>query len=470
MTIDPIAALLSHGRDRPDHPAVVDPERTTTYGEFAALAGSVADALGERPRVLVHLAPGAGAFAAMFATLMAGGTYAPVNVGAPPEKKRMILERFAPDVVVGAGLADDFLDPWSTPKRGRSFSPRGAARKSAYVIFTSGSTGVPKGVEISYPALAHYVDWALEAMAVTSEDRWSQHPNIGFDLSVLDIFGALSGGATLVTLTEAERRLTPARAIRRHGLTIWNAVPSTIGLMMKARQLTAENLASLRLATFCGEPLAPESLDSLFAARPDLVVHNTYGPTEATVSCSLRRLTADDRRAARGPSVAVGDPIDGMRFELHGGDGPDEGELVIFGPQLAEGYWDDPETTARCFRDFGGERGYRTGDWMERRDGELFFRARIDRQVKIDGHRLELDEVAAALRRCGLGDAHCLVENGRLCAFVEGAPVDLPRLRSDLSTFIDDHAVPAEIHFVPSLPRNENGKVDEKALRKMTES
>lgn len=477
---DPVRRFLAISEALPDRPAVVDRDRAWSYAETKALALRLAAAFrgfGDKPRVLIHLPAGAEAYAAMLGSLMAGGVYAPVNVAAPVAKRHRVMEQLDPDLVVGQGTQTAELlvgreeVPVVDPEGLEAMpldDPVADGSDPAYVIFTSGSTGVPKGVVISRPALAHYLTWVGESMDPGPDDRWSQHPNIGFDLSVLDIYGALCFGATLYPLTPREARLTPAGAIRRHRLTVWDSVPSVLDLMIQARQMDSRHLASLRLMTFCGEPLLPEHLEAIFAARPDLAVHNTYGPTEATVSCTLRRLTADSWRTASGASIAVGDSIGDMTLHLVGGASLDEGEMVLAGPQLAEGYWDDPEATAAAFRpletDTGSVRGYWTGDWAERRGGELFFKGRRDHQVKIRGHRIELDEVCAALRRCGFGQAHCAVIDGRMHAFLEGRGGDPRAIRDRLADQIEAYALPEHIHFRDRLPRSDNDKIDGRTL------
>jgi D-alanine--poly(phosphoribitol) ligase subunit 1 len=482
--IDPVLAILDGVRRRPNHPAVVsETDNTVSYGELWELArrmGACIAETAEQPRVLVQLPSGAPAYAAMLGSLLAGGFYAPVNVAAPVEKQRLVFDQFKPHIVVGrsdlyhetfAGIENPprLLDISTVPKR--QIRDERPSHKIAYVIFTSGSTGTPKGVTISRAALANYVTWALKDMAIGPDDRWSQHPNIGFDLSVLDIYGALCGGATLFPLSRNEARLMPASAIRRHSLTIWNSVPSVIDIMRRARQLTHENLSSLRLMTFCGEPLLPAHLDAIFDAHPDVIVHNTYGPTEATVSCTLIRLDRNNYREACASTVAIGEPIDNMSvFLLHGGS-PDEGEIVLSGPQLAEGYWDDPQATTAAFRDIdvdakgGRARAYFTGDWARRVDGKTYFSNRIDFQIKINGFRVELDEVNTALRKAGYASCACALVGGDLHAFLESeGPLHELALRQSLERWLEPYAIPKHFHLVQTLPRNANDKIDVKAL------
>ena len=482
---DPVARLLAHSELQPDHPAVVEDEGTISYGAFGEKVRRMAAAIseiGEAPRVMVHLPQGTDAYAAMFATMMAGGFYCPVDIAAPPVRSARVLENFDPDAVVTRedfaaksnklAKASSVIDPARLPKLGLS-QPQ-APDDLAYVIFTSGSTGKPKGVMVPRHGLSHYSAWATKAMSVVPEDRWSQHPNIAFDLSVLDIYGALCSGATLYPLTHRKDRLIPADAVRRHRLTIWNSVPSVIDLMRRANQATSSTLSSLRLATFCGEPLLIEHLEALFTAHPGLVVHNTYGPTEATVSCTLIRLDAGNFRAASASSVALGNVIGGMRLDLLDGPDDSEGEVVLSGPQLARGYWNDSARTDAAFVDVelpggvGTTRAYRTGDWAAYRDGNLFFRSRTDGQVKIHGHRLELGEIDAALRNCGASSACTVLVDETLHSFVEGIDAEnLAKFRVLLLEQLPPYAIPASIHPTHRLPRNANDKIDAAKLSQL---
>lgn len=488
MPVDPLARFFQAVARDPQHPAVDTGRSVVGYGSLGHLVRRMAYAIdaalpaGAERRVLIHLPQGAAAYAAMFATLMAGGFYAPVNVGQPPGQRRALVQRFDPAVVIGRAdeVAAIGLDPTvpvidpDSLDASEMAAPR-APHALAYVIFTSGSTGVPKGVMLGRTGLAHYVDWALGAMAVRPTDRWSQHPNIGFDLSVLDIYGALCAGATLVPITDRRDRLLPAEAIARHRLTIWDSVPSVVDLMRRGGQMTAERLASLRLMTFCGEPLLPAHLQAIFDIRPDVIVHNTYGPTEATVSMTLLCLTKETFREATQETVALGAPIPGMSLQLMGDDdNPDEGEIVIGGPQVAHGYWREPELTDRAFGrsciDGRDQPIYRTGDWAVRRSNHLYFAARLDRQTKIHGHRLELGEIDAVLRRAGALAAHTLVADGRIIAFVELADDKTPAaLRQACGESLPDYAMPHIIEPLDQLPRSANDKIDAGPLRDLAQ-
>ena len=465
MTQDVVARLLDMAARHPDQAAVVEQGGTTSYRDLVARAWGLARALirlGPHPKVAIMLPQGADAYAAMFATLMAGGYYLPCNTASVAVKRAAGIGLFQPDAVIGdaAGLS---LAPGTAVMANWPSDPAPPAARPphrlAYVIFTSGSTGLPKGVMIPRLGLNAYTAWALDAMAPGIGDRWSQHPNIGFDLSVLDVYGALGSGATLYPLQSDRDRMLPGRFIARHRLTIWNSVPSVIDMMAKAGDLTPERLGSLRLLTFCGEPLYAAQVASLFQALPAAVIHNTYGPTEGTVSCTLERLTAGDSGRSCQGSVALGEAIAGMALHLV------EGELAISGPQLAEGYWRDKARTAEAFRPLtvGGKtvRAYFTGDLVRVQDGRLYFERRRDTQVKIRGHRLELDEVNAALRSLGVAQAATVLIDGKLHSFVVAADGNDPAdLRHALENRLEPHAVPGYIHRLAQLPRNANDKTD----------
>lgn len=479
MPADPLLRFLEISRRRPDAVAVEENGVEIAYGALASLASRIAMAcrdVGEHCRVAIHLGQGANAYAAMFGTLMAGGYYAPLNLEHPIGRRTAVLKQFNPDIVIGdrEGCAALNLSGGARvivledlPASGLE-SPA-PAHDLAYVMFTSGSTGEPKGVMVGRAGLAHYVDWAIGTFAPTPADRWSQHPNIGFDLSVLDIYGALCAGARLIPLTNRRDRLLPGDAIRRHKFTIWNSVPSVVDVIRRGGHATERNLASLRLMTFCGEPLLREHLDAIFAARPDLEVFNTYGPTEATVSLTLVRLNAANYRDACDKTVTLGDPIPGMSIQLVDGPSDEEGEIVITGPQVARGYWNAPELTRKSFREIrnGGRTvtGYFTGDWAYRKNGHLFFGNRIDRQVKIHGHRLELGEIDAALRQCGVRAACTVFATGALVSFVESdGGLTGAEIQSRLRRILPGYAIPERVEILEHLPRSTNDKIDVSAL------
>lgn len=485
---DRIDIFLQHAAAQPDHPALSSDDGDVSYAQLETRVRVFAAHIAHlsAPKVLIALPQGLDAYAAMLATGLAGGCYSPLNLAAPILKLHAIATALQPDIVIGDyATATDIvgesspaiiLDP-ATLSADVSFVGRGIRHETAYIIFTSGTTGVPKGVMIGRRSLDHYVAWLRDHLDLVSTDRVSQYPNIAFDLSVMDIYGALCSGATLCPLVRRGDRLLPGRAIERERITVWISVPSVVGLMMQAGDVTADNLHSVRRYVFCGEPLLREHVAALFEACPNAVVQNTYGPTEATVSMTSLMLRASDFHRFCTTSMALGEPIAGMQTLLVGGRHNDEGELVIVGPQLAQGYWQDPSRTAQQFPtmlvDGQMMRVYMTGDWVERRGGQIYFKERIDFQVKICGYRIELDEVAAAIRRCGWPSACVFKHRDALVAVVEHAghsPFNERALRDQLALQVEAHMIPASIWPIDCLPRSENDKIDRNQARQWFEA
>jgi acyl-coenzyme A synthetase/AMP-(fatty) acid ligase len=183
------------------------------------------------------------------------------------------------------------------------------------------------------------------------------------------------------------------------------------------------------------------------------------------------RLNRRNYRAACGSSVAIGDPIAGMELFLLGGPDADEGEIVIAGPQLATGYWNDPEKTSSAFRTIeaqgGPVRAYFSGDWAERRNGHIFFKERIDLQVKIRGFRLELDEVASAIHEHGFPVVCVLKRGEELAAVIErrlDRCADETALRAALAKKLEAHAIPTVVRWIDLMPRTANDKLDRQSV------
>lgn len=478
---DYVDRFLEVAGKHPEAVAVRAGQTEVRYAEFERLVRRYAKVFHDQgaDRILIALPPGVDVYAAILGSGLAGCTHTPLNLASPPEKAVRIVELLRPDVIVGDDLARSLaasslgsfhLAPAQLPEEEYAATPRRG--HLAYILFTSGSTGLPKGVMVPRSALNHYVGWLEEDLACGPGDRVSQHPSLAFDISMTDIFGALCFGATLVPLMSDGDRLLPARFIARQKITVWNSTPSVMSLIMQAGEAQERFLASVRLFNFCGEPLLPAHLDAIFAARPDVLVHNTYGPTEATISVTNMKLRANHPAGPVPGSASIGPAIRGMELHLVGGAHPDEGEIVITGPQLADGYLQDPAKTAERFRDVLVDgrtvRGYFTGDWAERKDGLLYFRERIDFQVKIRGHRIEMDEVAGAIRALGWPMVVVFPTNGNdtLAAVVEqvdGNVFDEQQLRRELAMKLESYAVPQRIRLIDRLPRNESDKIDRRA-------
>ena len=454
--------------------AVTGPE-TLTYQALADRAGRIARALwqaGLRPgdRAALVLRRSANAIAAMLAVRQAGAAYVPVDPDLPRAAQAALLADAAP----AAMLAEQDWD-WPCPllRLDRPVpdapgfpEPEQDANSAAYIMYTSGSTGTPKGVAVPCRGVTRLVT-NPDYVSLTADDVLLHAAPLGFDASTFEIWGALLNGAALATVPDAVPSLDAiAEAIARHGVTIaW--LTSGLFHAMVDHRLSA--LAPLRQLLAGGDVLSPAHVARALAGLPGTTLINGYGPTENTTFTCCYTVP---RKYDPATPLPIGRAIGGTEVFILGEDGAvvppgTEGELCAGGDGVALGYFNRPDLTARAFRP--GPHGrvlYHTGDRARMRpDGVVEFAGRIDRQVKIGGRRVALDEVEAELRRePGVRDAAVQLQDGRAAAFVTGA-VDGLALRRALLARLPEHMTPSTISVLGAMPLTRNGKVDRSALR-----
>jgi amino acid adenylation domain-containing protein len=453
---------------------------------------------GAPPLTAVFASRSSTAFAGVLGALLAGHGYVPLNPRFPADRCRDMLVRAGCRTLIVDGVAADRVDallegmddppvviapdePGRRLERAATLQPVTVAPDAiAYLLFTSGSTGRPKGVGVTHANVSAFVKTIVERYAIDERDRCSQTFDLTFDLSVFDMFVAWERGACLCCPSEREL-MAPGSFIRRAGLTVWFSVPSTGAFMRKLGMLKPDSYPSLRWSLFCGEPLPDEVARAWAAAAPSSTVENLYGPTEATIACTAQTFDPGrPRELSVNGVVAIGEPLgetttlvvdEQLREVAPGGDG----ELLVAGPQVTPGYWHDSERTAAAFVVPPGHDAvhYRTGDRVRRpaNGGPLAYLGRVDHQIKVLGHRVELGEIEAALREESGVDAAIAVGwpltasgAGGIVAFLGDLDADVTALRTALAARLPDYMVPRKILLMDELPLNANGKFDRRAL------
>lgn len=360
----------------------------------------------------------------------------------------------------------------------------------AYLMYSSGSTGRPKGIVHTHRSGMAYARLSKHAYGVHAEDRIGNHSPLHFDMSTFGYFTAPLAGATTVLIPEAHTKLTASlsQLMEDERLTIWYSVPLAL-IQLRARGvLKSRDLTSLRWVLFGGEPFARQHLAALMARWPQARFSNVYGPAEVN-QCTHYHVPPIERGSADASPVPIGRVwrnteglvLDAEDQEIDGAG--EAGELVIRSPTMMRGYWARPELDAKAFyrrRAAGFEQVfYRTGDLVRRQDdGELLFLGRMDRQVKVRGYRLELDEIERTLMShdsvleagvVPMRDGGEASEVTGLYAGVRARPeapeLDLETLRAFLAEVLSWYAVPKNLEQLEDFPRTTSGKIDRRALQ-----
>lgn len=414
--------------------------------------------------------------------LKAGGTYIPIAPDCPEDRVKFILKQSNADILLNVDTYD--LEGIN------SFSDENVCGISqlsdlAYIIFTSGSTGNPKGVMITHIAAANTILDITEKFGVNSEDRIIGLSSMGFDLSVYDIFGALSTGATLYMVPNITDIDNICDIISKYQITFWNSVPSVIDLLVKGLSVSADRkfvkYESLRNILLSGDwiPVSlPLQIKHYF---PNSNIISLGGATEASIWSIYYPITNVD---PEWKSIPYGYPLANQQMyilnnRLEFCPIGVEGEIFIGGTGVASGYLNDAEKTKQSFI-IHPTLGYiyRTGDYgILHQEGYIEFRGRKDAQVKIRGHRIELGEIdAQLLKHFAVSRAIVIVHDfsdhdKKIIAYIvpaqgykENVNITSTILKEFLQTKLPQYMIPAIFMFIDDIPLTANQKVDRKML------
>jgi amino acid adenylation domain-containing protein len=477
----------------PDNPAIFVEDRSCTYRELNSLCSAVcallkAHGIKSGDRVGVFTENNIYAYTSLLGILSCGACYVPLNYDNPVERNRAIIadagikvllyterEDEARDLAVSPGIACQPLNNRVAPNPGKLDPVDQMHGDLCYLLFTSGTTGKPKGVPIYHRNLSAFLDMMLASgrYDFNSNDRFLQMFELTFDLSVFSFLVPLSVGASFYPIRrERMTYLEVADTLQSSEITVALMVPSVINYLKP--YFGEINLPKMRYSLFCGEALYHETLCGWAKSVPHAKIENLYGPTEATIFC----LRYDWQRGelphpqAKG-IVSIGRPMEGMdAFIIDQNSSDEEGELCLSGEQVTLGYWNNPSKTAEVFGTTkDGKKFYRTGDLCKIDEGGNFlYLGRIDNQVKIDGHRVELEEIEFHSRVfCGDNQVIAAVNTSEagshsILLFIESEKDLRKGLREHLKKHLPEYMIPKEIITRSLFPLNSNGKIDRKAL------
>ena len=491
-----IHALIEAQVERtPDAVAVICGRESLTYRELNRRANRVAHALqklgvGADVPVGLYVERSVDGIVALLGILKAGGGYVPLEPSYPHYRIRSMLDAAQISIVItqrhlrsrlrsyGGQICDvEALCKSRMSKNDENPGDSVLPDQLAYIMYTSGSTGGPKGVAVTHRNLvsslrarAHYYPEPVDRFLLTF--------SLAFDGSVIGIFWTLLQGGQLIIPPENAYRDPAALAtlIKHHRISHVAWVPSLYNVVLGEALNT--QLDSLRIVISGGESLSLKLVRRHYELLPHATLYNEYGPTEATVWCSVYQTT----RQELGARVPIGKPIGHIQFyvldaNLEPVPTGVPGELYVAGDSLARGYVNQPQLTRERFLahpHVADTRIYRTGDRVRyREDGNVEFLGRLDQQVKLRGHRIEMDEVERTLSLApGVSQAAVLLREDRpeqqqLVGYVTGQPEVkslLDQIRDYVAARLPQYMVPSLIVWVDAIPLTAGGKLDRTAL------
>lgn len=482
-----------------------------TYADLVQRANQLANTLiahgvRRRDRVGIYLNKSLETAVAVYGIWKAGGAYVPIDPNSPASRVAWIMQDCGINHLITAENKRGHLADCCTGKtiigitRGTDMSgatcltwddiatasttaPTVAQMEDdlAYIMYTSGSTGTPKGMMHTHRSGLAYAKMSGKLYGVQHGDILSNHAPLHFDISTMEYMTGPLHGATTVIMPEMAMMMPASlsKIMEDERVTFWYSVPFALIQLELRGALDERDLSSLRYVLYGGEPFPPKYLRALQQRWPHATFHNVYGPAEVN-QCTYYEL----------PPIAEGDetpiPIgqtppnyDGLILD-DADQEADEGELVMRTASMMHGYWNRPDLNANVFYEREilpefTETYLRTGDLVRRdADGILHFLGRKDRQVKVRGFRVELDEVENALA------AHSVVEEA--AAFVvdqgenikeiyaavilseHGEAVSAENLIQHCIQSLPHYAVPSKVELRDSFPRTTSGKINRRTL------
>ena len=467
-----------------------------TYEELNRAGAEVADMLraaapgtGPGSRVCIMLERSPELIAAVVGVLKTGAAYVPIDPDTPAERVRFVCENsgiaaliadrgMAPEGLAcplvelraGSHMASLLEESGATARHGEAQIAGGQRLDTAYIIYTSGSTGQPKGVEVSHLNVLNYLGWAGKRYTAGERLAFPFYSSIAFDLTVTSIFLPLVTGGRIVIYTGRDAASMLHQVAQDDRSDIIKLTPSHLKLWTQL-----ESAPTVRKMIVGGEQLSRDLAEAVHAQYGGRIeIYNEYGPTEATVGC-MTYLFDPDQDA--GEAVPVGVPGGNSAiYILNANREPVStgmtGEMYIVGQCVAKGYWGQSALTGEKFvtDPFKPESDaymYKTGDLARRLpNGMIVYEGRADEQIKLNGYRIEKEEIERTLRSCpGVQDAKVVVCRAKLLAYyVADTGVESAQLQAHAEAWLPHYMLPAGYVPLAAFPLTRNGKVDASKL------
>ncbi len=432
----------------------------------------------------------------MVAALKTGRAYIPIDVTFPPERVKKVAEITKAEILFDISGKDMSIQTESLnhilkkanidvlPVDASDFDdiPEALWVKgddNCYILFTSGSTGDPKGVQISKNNILNFISWFKKHGMVDGTVALDQ-VSYSFDISVISLYIYLPSGISLYCIDKdmiGDFRLLMEH-LQKSGISAWVSTPAFIEMCALNSQFDRNLLPKLDKITLIGETLTKKLSRLLMDKLPGVNIINGYGPTEGTVILTQVTITEEMLKNVKN-DLPIGYMLDDGEYYIEEIDGQSagKGELIVTTKSLSKGYYNNPEATKKNFFTKDGKTYYRTGDVVYEENGLLYFCGRKDFQIKLNGYRIELEDIAENINKINGVSSNVVIpeyDDGKiknLAAFVklksesQGGPSVLS-IRKELLKLVPSYMIPKKIFIVNNFPLNVNGKIDRKALTK----
>nr|WP_263313898.1 D-alanine--poly(phosphoribitol) ligase subunit DltA [Mammaliicoccus sp. Marseille-Q6498] len=484
---DIVEQISYMNKEHPDNVAVCYREHTLSYHELDSYSNQLAALINKSPQPLViygHMSPFM--IVGMIASIKAGIGYVPIDTSIPKERIEHIIDKVEPAFIFNT--TDQLLNDLETKQitideclnssiEMDNLNPI-KEQDTVYTIFTSGSTGLPKGVQISYESLMDFTEWMLSLNKLGEGRRWMNQAPFSFDLSVMAIYPCLMSGGTLELVDKLmiEKPKQLYEMLNNRRVESWVSTPSFLEMCLLLPGFDEEHYPELKQFFFCGEVLSHKTAQKLVEKFSNATIYNTYGPTEATVAVTSIQVTQEVLDTFN--PLPIGSVRQHSELEV-----TEDGELVIIGKSVSQGYLRDKEKNDKAFKNIDGLRHYHTGDKAVYRDGYWFIQGRIDFQIKINGYRMELEEIEMILEQLPVVKQAVVspIKKGEKIQYLYATVVLLNdeaddhneisrQLKLELKEHLPEYMIPRKFKFAQSLPLTPNGKLNRNKVLEELES
>ncbi|MBE5812253.1 MAG: amino acid adenylation domain-containing protein [Clostridiales bacterium] len=478
-------------RRYPNKIAFVDDNDKYSFRRFGYMAKKVASGITKRvfsinKPVIVLVDRNVESLVSLMAVLYSGNFYVPVDSKMPKKRLEAIISQVDPCLIIDCAknISNDnavSFDELKTTEINEDILAQNRGKvldiDPAYVIFTSGSTGNPKGIVISHRSVIDFIEWMAEACNISSKCVFGSQAPFYFDLSVKDIYLTLKCGATMHVLSRKDlmfpMNLVNSLNNKKVNTLIW--ATSAFNLVASSGVLLKNKPKYLKKVVLGGEALLAKNLNIWRRVLPKVQYINLYGPTEVTVDCTYYLV---DKEFSDNEEIPIGKACENkevilLNEELKEVQVGEIGEICVRGIGLAKGYYNDSEKTENVFiqnpnNPYYRDIIYKTGDLgVKNEEGEIFFKARKDGQIKHMGYRIELGEIEVAVNSVKeIKAAICFYdeEDNKIVCVYEGE-LSESDLVKNISDIIPKYMIPNVYKRVDNLLYNANGKIDRVCLK-----